>query len=97
MPIHNDEFDYKPLTANNRAMTKEEMEMVAKIALTVDSWCSNCQHDIFDQLRACFPEHLATIEKIWDRRETIHDEYRKMESAFWDSQDAPKPNVMACR
>lgn len=74
-------------------MTPEEMEKVAKIALTVDSWCSNCQHDIFAQLRAAFPEHVAILDLVKEHEEIIHRAYYDQQAAFWND-DGPQPDVL---
>lgn len=70
-------------------MTDEEIATVAKIMLTADSFCSNCQSGLFDQLRTAFPGHVATIERIWSKRDEIEAAYLEMGEDQWEGGPVP--------
>lgn len=76
-------------------MTQDEIKKVAKILLTADSWCSNCQHDLFSRLLRAFPEHESNIKNVKARARQIEDAYRDMEYSIsseegWVNSDSPE-------
>lgn len=74
-------------------MTRIETRNVALIMLTADCFCSNCGSELFDQLRALCPEHVSTINAVWEEREVIHQRYLTQQQSFWDN-NGPKPDVL---
>ncbi len=74
-------------------MTADEITKVAKIALTADSWCPNCQAGLFEELRKAFPAHTDTIDQVWSDRERIERSYRDAVSKTWDNFEDDPPNV----
>lgn len=46
-------------------MSREEAVIVARIAKTADGGCSQCVHDLFEQLRETLPD----LSHIWDEEE----------------------------
>lgn len=76
-------------------MTQDEIKKVAKILLTADSWCSNCQAGLFDQLLKAFPEHETAIKYVRSRAAVIEDAYRGMQYSVlkqegWVDPDSPE-------
>lgn len=74
-------------------MTREEAEMVAKIMLTADGWCSSCNTGLLEQLALALPEHADAIKAVRERKDEIEEAFRAEQDKFWDGERAAKPNV----
>ena len=74
-------------------MTDEELITVAKIMLTADSWCSNCQVGLFNQLREAFPNRTKLIDSVWNDRESLECRLREAMNIWYDTYEGLEPQV----
>jgi hypothetical protein len=65
-------------------MTDAEVRTVARIMLTADGWCSNCNSDLLDQLRVAFPEHTVAISEVERDADRLHGLYNESVIGFSD-------------
>jgi hypothetical protein len=77
-------------------MTKEDIELVAKIMLTADCFCSNCASDLIEKLQETFPEFKETIQAVYDKMEVYEELWRKAEYLH-HNESGPKPSMRDIR
>lgn len=74
-------------------MTTEEAIKVARILLTADNWCPNCQDDLLEHMRHAFPEHVATINDTAARQEELKKSLDAAIDAWQETHEGPMPTV----
>ena len=57
-------------------MTREEAEIVTKIMLTADHWCSSCSSDLLDDLKRAFPEHATAVDEVAKQCKSLEEAHR---------------------
>jgi hypothetical protein len=73
-------------------MLEADVIKVAKIMLTADGWCINCQDGLLAQLEKAFPEHAASIHAVKADKEAIKQRFRDAEDMWIDTDSDNKGN-----
>ena len=68
-------------------MTKDEAEIVAKIMLTADNFCSTCYHALLEQFAEAFPEHAGVAKHIGCRANDIEHTYHEAHARWVDADE----------
>lgn len=67
---------------------------MAKIALTADGWCLNCQDGLFKQLIDRFPQYHDVLKEIHTEAELYHKANREQWEAWRNAPEGtPEPKV----